>query len=344
MCICDLAQVRQDEVGIIEKFGKFDAIAEPGCHPIWCPGCVYSMKGKVSTRVQQLDVTTDSKTKDNVTVTFQIAVQYAVINEPIATAKAHGAGFGGEGPEEADPDMDRDTDPLSTGHGVYRAFYKLEDIRKQLSPYIEDIVRSEIPKMTLDETYEKKENVAKAVESSLVKNMEKYGYKIISTLVTDLLPDSKVLAAMNNIETKRREREAATQAAEAQKIIIVKKAQGEGEAKVALAQGEREAMRLQGEGVALQRKAIVDGLKESVVQFNEGVLGTTPADIMQLMMVTQYTDMLKDVGGTAHSTVFVPNGASAVGDVQSQMRQGFMEANVMAQAQVQPIRADADDD
>lgn len=91
--------------------------------------------------------------------------------------------------------------------------------------------------------------------------------KIISTLVTDLLPDSKVLAAMNNIETKRREREAATQAAEAQKIIIVKKAQGEGEAKVALAQGEREAMRLQGEGVALQRKAIVDGLKESVVQF-----------------------------------------------------------------------------
>lgn len=91
--------------------------------------------------------------------------------------------------------------------------------------------------------------------------------KIISTLVTDLLPDSKVLAAMNNIETKRREREAATQAAEAQKIIIVKKAQGEGEAKVALAEGEREAMKLQGEGVALQRKAIVDGLKESVVQF-----------------------------------------------------------------------------
>merc|ERR1719409_1586483 len=87
-------------------------------------------------------------------------------------------------------------------------------------------------------------------------------------------------------------------------------------------------MKLQGEGVALQRKAIVDGLKDSVVQFNEGVVGTSPADIMQLMMVTQYTDMLKDVGGTAHSTVFVPNSASAVGDIQSQMRQGFMEANV----------------
>jgi len=97
--------------------------------------------------------------------------------------------------------------------------------------------------------------------------------KIISTLVTDLLPDSKVLAAMNNIETKRREREAATQAAEAQKIIIVKKAQGEGEAKVALAEGEREAMRLQGEGVALQRKAIVDGLKSSVMEFSDKVRG-----------------------------------------------------------------------
>jgi regulator of protease activity HflC (stomatin/prohibitin superfamily) len=148
----------------------------------------------------------------------------------------------------------------------------------------------------------------------------------VNALVTDLQPDSQVMASMNAIESQRRMRMAAQEKAEADKILIVKAAEAESEAKY-----------LSGLGVARQRKAIVDGLKESVVEFNDGVAGTSPADVMQLMMVTQYLDMLKEVGTTSKSnTVFVPHGPGAVADVQAQMRNGFLEANSVVHAQTQP--------
>jgi regulator of protease activity HflC (stomatin/prohibitin superfamily) len=156
----------------------------------------------------------------------------------------------------------------------------------------------------------------------------RYGYEIVNALVTDLQPDGQVLAAMNQIEAQRRMRMAATERAEGEKILVVKAAEADAESKF-----------LSGEGVARQRKAIVEGLKESVVGFNEGVVGTSPADVMQLMMVTQYLDMMKDVGMNSKSTVFIPHTPGAVTDVQSQMRQGFLEANATANSQVRPTMA-----
>jgi len=271
----------------------------------------------LSTRVQQLDVITDTKTADNVTMKLKIAVQFEVMNEVVSKG----------------PDMERfqnqDIGDRDEDHGVYRAFYKLTDIRRQLTPYVEDVVRSEIPKCRLDEAYENKEAVAHAVQDALSHEMQQYGYRIVNTLVTDLIPDANVMRAMNDIETQRRERMAAQEKAEAQKVLVVK-----------AAEAEMEAKHLSGQGVAKQRQAIVDGLKNSVLEFNEGVSGTTPADVMQLMMVTQYLDMLKDVGHKG-STVFIPHGPGAVGDVQNQMRQGFMEANTLgATAYAQRVAED----
>ena len=177
------------------------------------------------------------------------------------------------------------------------------------------------------------------------------GYEIVNALVTDLQPDKHVLNAMNQIESQRRMRMAAQEKAEGEKILIVKAAEADAESK-----------HLSGQGVARQRRAIVDGLKESVMDFNDSVVGTTPTDVMQLMMcantparvamlmnltvrcalvrVTQYLDMLKEVGTKDQaSTVFIPHAPGAVGDIQSQMRQGFMEANAMATAQTRPTVA-----
>merc|ERR1711988_1257180 len=188
------------------------------------------------------------------------------------------------------------------------------------TPYVEDVVRSEIPRKSLDEAYTSKQAVAVAVRTALQSEMKRYGYEIVNALVTDLVPDANVLKAMNQIESQRRMRMAAQEKAEAEKILVVKAAEADAEAK-----------ELSGQGVARQRKAIVDGLKESVVQFNEGVHGTSPADVMQLMMVTQYLDMLKDVGTqSGANTMFIPHTPGAVADVQSQMRQGFLEANAAA--------------
>jgi len=297
--------------------------------------------------VQQLDVSTMTKTKDNVSLTVKVSVQYRVINEFVPdepdcdpevgleslTVGRDGNGFdnplGGRAkapmPEPQKMEMERGGHEK---HGVWRAFYRLTHIERQLTPYVEDVVRSEVPRRTLDEAYESKEVIATALKTALQHEMKRYGYEIVNALVTDLQPDSNVMAAMNQIESQRRMRYAAQEKAEAEKILIVKAAEADAESKF-----------LSGQGVARQRKAIVEGLKESVLEFNEGVVGTSPADVMQLMMVTQYLDMLKDVGLKSSSTVFIPHGPGAVSDVQGQMRQGFMEANAMSMNQTRAVMA-----
>merc|ERR1719353_2492506 len=222
----------------------------------------------------------------------------------------------------------RGVEPACAGarHGAWRAYYRLTDIQRQLMPYVEDVVRSTVPRKTLDQVYEAKEEVAVALKTALQHEMKRYGYEIVNALVTDLQPDGNVMAAMNQIESQRRMRYAAQEKAEAEKILVVKAAEADAESKF-----------LSGQGVARQRKAIVEGLKESVVEFNSGVNGTSPADVMQLMMVTQYLDMLKEVGTTkGGSAMFIPHAPGAVSDVQGQMRQGFLEANAVVHAQRNP--------
>jgi len=311
MPCCCFWTVSTGTVGIIEKLGQFEKIANPGLNVFCWP--LSQGVGMKSTRVQQLDVQTDTKTKDNVTVSLKIAVQYRVINELVRDDPPPATKAG-----EPAPDMfERENPDECTKHGVWRAYYRLTDIQRQLTPYVEDVVRSTVPRKTLDEAYEAKEEVAVAVKTALSHEMKRYGYEIVNALVTDLQPDARVLQAMNQIESQRRMRMAAQEKAEAEKILVVKAAEADAESKF-----------LSGQGVARQRKAIVEGLKDSVLEFNEGVRGTSPADVMQLMMVTQYLDMLKDVGTKdGASTVFIPHMPGAVADVQSQMRQGFLEAN-----------------
>jgi len=299
-CCCQC--VSQGEMGIREKLGQFSGFARPGCTCLLYP--CENIVGKLSTRVQQLSVNTQTKTKDNVTLTVSVAVQFRVIDREL----------------ETDPDgapgsmaMARD-DPRN--HGLWRAYYRLTNPGMQIQSYVEDTVRSELPRKTLDEAYEAKDDVAIAVKEALQHEMKQYGYEVVQTLVTDLQPDQKVISAMNEINAQRRMRLAAQEKAEAEKIIVVKRSEAEAEAKY-----------LAGVGVARQRKAIVDGLKDSVLEFSGGVHGTSPQDVMHLMMVTQYLDMLKDVGSNpAATTLFVPHGVGAVSDMQEQVRNGMMQA------------------
>merc|ERR1719258_8698 len=253
-----------------EKLGQFSGFARPGCTCLLYP--FENIVGKLSTRVQQLVVNTQTKTKDNVTLTVCVAVQFRVIDRIL---EATGDAPSGLAMTRNDP----------RNHGLWRAYYRLTNPGLQIQSYVEDTVRSELPRKTLDEAYEAKDDVAVAVKEALQHEMKQYGYEVVQTLVTDLQPDMKVISAMNEINAQRRMRLAAQEKAEAEKIIIVKRSEAEAEAKY-----------LAGVGVARQRKAIVDGLKDSVLEFSGGVHGTTPQDVMHLMMVTQYLDMLKDVG------------------------------------------------
>lgn len=278
MCDCPcIICVQTSEVGIVERFGKFSRIINPGVNYLLCP--VEYVADKVSMRVQQLNVTCETKTLDNVFVVVQVVVQYKV-----------------EDPEES--------------------YYKLDNSKAQIQAYVFDTVRSVLPTMELDAAFETKEEIALEVKNALKETMASFGFKILQCLVTDLNPDAKVKAAMNQINEATRMREANKEKAEAEKIQLVKAAEADCDAK-----------KLSGEGVAKQRKAIVDGLRDSILDFSggdEGVSGTTPKDVIDLLLLTQYFDMLKDIGShPGTSTVFLPSDNAPV-------RDGIMQANAMA--------------
>ncbi|KAH0646259.1 hypothetical protein KY285_016191 [Solanum tuberosum] len=273
-------QVDQSTVAVKEQFGKFDQVLEPGCHCLpWCLG--YQVAGSLSLRVQQLDVRCETKTKDNVFVTVVASIQYRALAENAADA-----------------------------------FYKLSNTKGQIQSYVFDVIRASVPRMGLDAAFEQKNEIAKAVEEELEKAMSAYGYEIVQTLIVDIEPDIHVKRAMNEINAAARLRVAANEKAEAEKILQIKKAEGEAESKY-----------LSGLGIARQRQAIVDGLRDSVLAFSENVPGTSPRDVMDMVLVTQYFDTMKEIGASSKSSaVFIPHGPGAVKDVASQIREGLLQA------------------
>lgn len=267
-------------MAIREQWGKFDEVLEPGCHCLpWFIGSQIS--GHLSLRLQQLDVRCETKTKDNVFVTVVASIQYRAL-------------------------ADKASD----------AYYKLSNTRAQIQAYVFDVIRASVPKLNLDDTFEQKNDIAKAVEDELEKAMSHYGYEIVQTLIVDIEPDEHVKRAMNEINAAARMRVAANEKAEAEKILQIKRAEGDAESKY-----------LHGMGIARQRKAIVDGLRDSVLAFSSNVPGTSSKDVMDMVLITQYFDTMKEIGASSKSSaVFIPHGPGAVKDIASQIREGLLQA------------------
>ncbi len=277
--------VQTAHAGIVQRLGKFSRIASPGLN--FKIPYMESLVRTLSLQVQQLDVKVETKTKDNVFVQIPISVQYRV-----------------------NPDK------------IYDAFYKLSDPIKQIESFVYNVILGHVPKMTLDQTFEQQAQIAVDVETSLDASMKEFGYSIVKSLITDIVPDDKVKAAMNDINAAAREREATVSRAETEKMLLVKKAEAEAESK-----------RLQGEGIANQRKAIVGGLRESIANFSEAVTGATAQDAMALVLLTQYFDMLKEVAGTNRSsTIMMPHTPNALTDLFAQFRNAIVTGEVVAAA------------
>ncbi|KAI7994762.1 Hypersensitive-induced response protein-like protein 2 [Camellia lanceoleosa] len=205
---------------------------------------------------------------------------------------------------------------LLSGKGA-DAFYKLSNTKVQIQAYVFDVIRASVPKLDLDSAFEQKNDIAKAVEEELEKAMSAYGFEIVQTLIVDIEPDIHVKRAMNEINAAARMRIAANEKAEAEKILQIKRAEGEAESKY-----------LSGLGIARQRQAIVDGLRDSVLAFSENVPGTTAKDIMDMVLVTQYFDTMKEIGSNSKtSAVFIPHGPGAVKDIASQIHEGLLQAD-----------------
>jgi regulator of protease activity HflC (stomatin/prohibitin superfamily) len=267
--------VRTATAGIVEKFGKFDRITRPGLHfLIPFAEKVYF----VDLMVKQAQFSVETKTHDNVFVQIPVSVQYQILDDKIADA-----------------------------------FYKLSSPQKQIESFVFNSILGHVPKLTLDETFEQQSGISVAVKMELDATMSGFGYNILNALVTDIIPDDKVKAAMNDINAAQRAQVAAQARGEADKILKVKQAEAEAESKA-----------LQGKGIAAERQAIIDGLSASIEHFQQGVKGASAEDVMALVLLTQYFDTLRDIGtrgGT--NTLFLPNNPGASNDFQTQILAGL---------------------
>jgi regulator of protease activity HflC (stomatin/prohibitin superfamily) len=270
-----LYTVRTYTAGVVERFGKFDRIVQPGLR-VLVPFAesVYF----VDLQVKQAQFQVETKTRDNVFVQIPVSVQYQILSDKI-----------------------------------YDAFYKLSSPQKQIESFVFNSILGHVPKLSLDETFEQQSGISVAVKTELDTIMSGFGYNILTALVTDIIPDSKVKDAMNDINAAQRAQVAAQARGEADKILKVKQAEAEAESKA-----------LQGKGIAAERQAIIDGLRASIENFRESVPGATAEDVMALVLLTQYFDTLKDIGTKAgNNTIFLPNNPGAANEFMVQILGGL---------------------
>ena len=270
--------VRQQTAAVVERFGKFVSTRQSGLQlkiPV-----IDRVAGRLSLRIQQLDVVVETKTKDDVFVKIKVSVQFKVIKDK-----------------------------------VYDAFYKLDFPQDQITSYVFDVVRAEVPKMILDDVFEKKDDIAIAVKGELNEAMKNYGFDIIKTLVTDIDPDAQVKESMNRINASEREKVAAQFEGDAQRILIVERAKAEAESK-----------RLQGQGIADQRREIARGLEDSVKVLNNVDINSQEASA--LIVVTQHYDTLQSVGSASNSNlILMPNSPQAGSEMLNNMVASFTASN-----------------
>ncbi len=274
-----LFTVRQQTAAIVERFGKFNKVSQAGLNfkiPL-----IDTIAGRVSLRVQQLDVRVETKTKDNVFVFVVVSVQYYVLQDKVVDA-----------------------------------YYRMTNPQEQITAFVFDTVRARVPNTNLDELFQTKDDIANAVKAELDQMMDDFGYGILKALVTDIDPDAKVKVSMNEINAAQRLREAAVQQAEADKIRVVKAAEAEAESKA-----------LQGQGIANQRRAIIDGLRESVENFSDNVGGASTQEVMNLVLMTQYFDTIKEVSTSSQTnTILIPHSPGGMNDLSEQIRNSMITA------------------
>lgn len=274
--------VKQQQAAIIQRLGKFQTVAHAGFQfriPI-----LDQVAGRVSLKVQQLDVNVETKTLDDVFVHLKVSVQYQILK-----------------------------------NSIYNAFYELENPKSQITSYVFDVVRAEVPKMKLDEVFARKDDIAVAIKAELSEAMDNYGYGIVKALVTDIDPDEQVKISMNRINAAEREKVAAQFEADADRIKIV-----------AIAQAEAESKKLQGQGIADQRREIAKGLEDSVEALNK--VGINSQEASALIVVTQHYDTLQALGTNSNTNLLLlPNSPTNASEMMNQMVSSFTAASLMGE-------------
>jgi len=276
MSCCCFSCIDSGSIGVLQTCGEYKGTQNPGCSVILWP---FMTVQSVSLAMRVVECASDCKTKDNVTLTVVTSIQYNVAKD-----------------------------------NVEQAVFHIADPVRQMKAYVDAVVRSTLPTLDLDEAYAAKEQMVSNILDTVKQSMEPFGYCVMNVLITDLRPEASVLKAMNDINASRRQREAAYEKGEAEKVLKIKAAEADAESK-----------RLSGVGIAKMRVAMAEGFKDSIAMMNES--GLKPPEAMHMMVMTQYVDALKDFAVNGNSSVMLPSGPGAVKDLESQVRDGFLASS-----------------
>jgi len=288
----------------VEQCGAFSKIAMPGIHCVMPCLCQF-VSGTLSMRLQQMEISCETKTKDNVFVNIKVAVQFNINSD-----------------EES----------------IKAAQYRLTNAKSQIESYVFDVVRSSVPKIELDDVFETKEEISESIKTQLESSMAAFGYTIVASPITDIDPDKEVKRSMNEINKMKRLRVAAQDEGEAVKIRAIKEAEAEAARTEIQAKADAEAKFMQGQGIARQRQAIISGLRDSVNQFKAEVSDVNAKNVLDLMIVTQYFDMMKEIGANSKTNaVFMNHSPGALEDLSQAVQKGFMTGLPAAPGFSQPM-------
>lgn len=300
-CLC-FRCIPESNYAIVQKLGEHSRMIGSGFNFLMWPLEEIPGNGLMSLRVMQLDVDVNTKTMDNVSIRVDVAVQYCVHKT------LEGSTAGGQ----TENGMLLENENVN-GAPLFDAFYRLQNRNQIINNYVENVVRGTIPRMNLDDVFQAKDTLNDAIRQQLNERMKTFGYDIRQALVVNLVPDSTVANSMNEIVAQSKMREAASFVADAQKIVQVKSAEAESQAKF-----------LTGKGVAAQRKAIINGLRTTVNEFSKDVRGATSADVMDVLLMTQYFDVLSKMGtGGSGGTLFLPHGPNSIHSLRDSLKDSF---------------------
>jgi len=313
-CIC----VEEAQVAVIQSCGKFARVEKAGCAAIncWCE----NRTGNLSLRIQQHETSIETRTKDNVFVTIKLAMRVKIAESeaefplPRATGRKTKTA---EKPllETGEPDQKKPKlkDTISSTELLYRAFYKLRDPVGQLTAFIDNYFRFNAMLFTLDEMYAAKDGMTNELLNELNAKMNPYGYIVFDVLVTDIIPNKNVRDAMNDVV-----------ASEKEMMATVNRAQAEKASKILGAEAEARTRELEGEGIAAARRAIVEGLRSSVDDFQEAIPATDAKELLTVVLMTQYMDTIKEAATKSRNTFVLPSSPAQVATIEQQMRTSLL--------------------
>ncbi len=192
---------------------------------------------------------------------------------------------------------------------VYQATYSLENPTASIKALVENTIRAFVATQTHEQTIQSRDEMTNFLMTHLTQKLEAFGFAIDSFQVRDIILPREITEAMSRVISSKRNQEAAFNEAQGKYILAVKEAEA-----------QKETRRLQGEGLAAERDAIINGLSKSIHDMQQAT-GASATAVMNIVLMNQYIDMMRTISNDKSGntkTVFINPSPNGMTDIMQQ--------------------------